>query len=117
MGHGAWGKGHGALVRKPILNSQCPIPYSLFPTPFSKTDMKIPTDETAIANQQEVKMDAKTSEIKQIATQLLTGMLANPHIYPKVSDDMSEGTQEQDLILLAIGMAEKLIEKAENRSN
>ncbi|NWF62627.1 MAG: hypothetical protein HXY43_26195 [Fischerella sp.] len=61
-------------------------------------------------------MDAKTTEIKQIATQLLAGMLANPHIYAQVSDDMAQGTQEQDLILLAIDMAEELMKKLDKRS-
>ncbi|MDM9381409.1 hypothetical protein QUB80_11915 [Chlorogloeopsis sp. ULAP01] len=61
-------------------------------------------------------MDAKTTEIKQIAAQLLAGMLANPHIYSQTSDDMGKGVQEQDLIVLAIEIAEQLIEKVENRS-
>lgn len=61
-------------------------------------------------------MDPKTTEIKQIATQLLAGMLANPHIYAQVSDDLGQGVQEQDLIVLAIEMAEKLIDKVENRN-
>lgn len=60
-------------------------------------------------------MDAKTTEIKQIATQLLAGMLANPHIYAQVSDAMGTGVQEQDLIILAIEMAEQLIEKVEDK--
>ncbi|MCX7594909.1 MAG: hypothetical protein N2235_14340 [Fischerella sp.] len=62
-------------------------------------------------------MDAKTTEIKQIATQLLAGMLANPHIYAQVSDDMARGAQEQDLILLAIDMAEELMKKLDKRSS
>ncbi len=32
-------------------------------------------------------MDDKVSEIKQIAAHLLAGMLANPHIYPTLSDE------------------------------
>ncbi len=60
-------------------------------------------------------MDAKTTEIKQIATQLLAGMLANPHIYAQVSEDLAQGVQEQDLIVLAIEMAEQLIDKVEKR--
>ncbi len=60
-------------------------------------------------------MDAKTTEIKQIATQLLAGMLANPHIYAQVSEDLAQGVQEQDLIVLAIEMAQRLIDKVEKR--
>ncbi|HEY9653325.1 MAG TPA: hypothetical protein V6C95_21880 [Coleofasciculaceae cyanobacterium] len=60
-------------------------------------------------------MESKATEVKQIATQLLTGLLANPHIYAKVSDEMGRGQQERDLIVLAIEMAEYLIEKAEQR--
>lgn len=58
-------------------------------------------------------MDDKTSEVKQLATQLLAGMLANPHIYASVSDEKGRGQQEQDLIVVAIEMAESLIEKVE----
>lgn len=60
-------------------------------------------------------MDAKTTEIKQIATQLLAGMLANPHIYAQVSEYLAQGVQEQDLIVLAIEMAQRLIDKVEKR--
>ncbi|MDJ0694229.1 MAG: hypothetical protein QNJ49_13435 [Mastigocoleus sp. MO_167.B18] len=60
-------------------------------------------------------MDAKTIEVKQIATQLLAGMIANPHIYPTFSDEMARGQKEQDLILLAIGMAQSLIENTEEK--
>ncbi|MDJ0617780.1 MAG: hypothetical protein QNJ63_13740 [Calothrix sp. MO_192.B10] len=60
-------------------------------------------------------MNSNTTEVKQVATQLLAGILANPHIYSKVSDDMVRGQQEQDLIMLAIEMAESLIEKVDNK--
>ncbi|GAB4278175.1 MAG: hypothetical protein Fur0025_04540 [Oscillatoriaceae cyanobacterium] len=57
----------------------------------------------------------KVTELKQIATDLLSGMLANPHIYPTVSDEGSQGQQEQTLMILAIELAESLISKVENR--
>jgi hypothetical protein len=58
-------------------------------------------------------MDAKIIEVKQIAPQLLAAMIANPHLYPTFSDEMARGQKEQDLILLAVGMAQGLIEKTE----
>ncbi len=58
-------------------------------------------------------METQTSEVKKIASQLLAGMLANPHIYPMVSDEFGRGQKEQDLIIAAISMAENLIKKAE----
>ncbi len=42
-------------------------------------------------------------------------MLANPHIYPMVSDELGRGQQEKDLIVAAIAMAESLIAKVENK--
>lgn len=60
-------------------------------------------------------MELKQSEVKQIATQLLSGMLANPHIYATLSDQLGRGPQEQDLIIAAIQMAESLIEKVERK--
>lgn len=59
----------------------------------------------------------KHTELKQIASQILSGMLANPHIYATVSDEEGRGQQEQILILTAIEMAEKLIDKVENREH
>lgn len=50
-------------------------------------------------------------ETKQIAAQLLSAMLANPHIYASVSDDGAQGQQEQELVMMAIAMAENLIAK------
>lgn len=58
-------------------------------------------------------METQTSEVKKIASQLLAGMLANPHIYSMVSDELGRGQKEQDLIIAAISMAENLIKKAE----
>lgn len=50
-------------------------------------------------------------ETKQIAAQLLSAMLANPHIYASVSDEGAQGRQEQELVMIAIAMAENLIAK------
>jgi hypothetical protein len=61
-------------------------------------------------------MDSNATEVKQIASQRLAPMLANPHIYPNVSDDGIQVQREQTLRLLAIEMAEGLIEKAKYRS-
>lgn len=55
------------------------------------------------------------NDVKQIATQILAGMLANPHIYASVSDEGGRGQQEQNLIVMAIEMAEILITKVESR--
>lgn len=62
-------------------------------------------------------MDSSTSEVKQIATQLLAAMISNPHIYPNVSDESIQGQRERTLIILAVEMAEALIAKVESRSN
>ena len=62
-------------------------------------------------------MELSKTEVKQIATQILSGMLANPHVYPTVSDELGRGQQEQDLIIAAIAMAESLITKVENNQN
>ncbi|MEM6350354.1 MAG: hypothetical protein AAFR99_23355 [Cyanobacteria bacterium J06629_9] len=58
-------------------------------------------------------MTIHKKEITDIASQLLAGMLANPHIYAMVSDDEGRGQQEQILIANAITMAEKLVDKVE----
>ena len=60
-------------------------------------------------------MESKKGEVKQIASQILAGMLANPHIYASISDEMGRGRQEQDLIIIAIEMADSLIKKVEER--
>ncbi len=62
-------------------------------------------------------MEPSINEVKQIATQLLSGMLANPHVYPTVSDELGRGQQEQDLIIAAITMAESLITRVEKNKN
>ncbi|NJR76545.1 MAG: hypothetical protein HC773_29245 [Scytonema sp. CRU_2_7] len=60
-------------------------------------------------------MESKANEIKQIAAQLLASMLANPHIYPTVSDEGAKGQQEQELISIAIEIAENLIAKVDKK--
>ncbi len=62
-------------------------------------------------------MERSNTEVKQFATQILSGMLANPHVYPMVSDDLGRGPREQDLIIAAIEMAESLINRVERRNN
>jgi len=59
-------------------------------------------------------MTDKEQEIKEIASQLLAGMLANPHLYATVSDEEAKGQQEQILVSNAIMMAKNLIEKIEH---
>ncbi|MGB5632992.1 MAG: hypothetical protein WBM44_12255 [Waterburya sp.] len=62
-------------------------------------------------------MHSKADEIKQIAAQLLAGMLANPDIYhvsPTESGKLSQG-QQDELIEKAIAMAEALIARAETQ--
>jgi anthranilate phosphoribosyltransferase len=58
-----------------------------------------------------------TRETKQIAAQLLSGMLANPHIYASISDEGVKGQQEQELIVMAIAMAESLMVKIDEKLN
>lgn len=55
-------------------------------------------------------MTPKESEIKEIATQLLAGMLANPHLYTVISDEEGRGQQERLLVSSAITMAESLLQ-------
>ena len=58
-------------------------------------------------------MESQTTEVKQIASELLAGMLSNPHVYTSVSDEGMEGQREQMLMMLALEMAQESIEKAE----
>ncbi|MEO0534741.1 MAG: hypothetical protein AAF215_12860 [Cyanobacteria bacterium P01_A01_bin.123] len=51
---------------------------------------------------------------KDIASTLLAGMLANPHIYSLVSEDEGIGQQEKILLSKAIAMAEKLVDQVEH---
>ncbi|PLZ98720.1 hypothetical protein CEN50_10225 [Fischerella thermalis CCMEE 5268] len=60
-------------------------------------------------------MESQANEVKQIATQLLAAMLANPHIYATVSDEGAKGQQEQELMIIAIEMAENLITRVDNK--
>ncbi|QSJ19749.1 hypothetical protein JYQ62_14170 [Nostoc sp. UHCC 0702] len=59
-------------------------------------------------------MNFQVYELKQTASQLLAGMLSNPHIYSQVSDEGGYGKMEQQLILIAVEMAESLIQHIEN---
>jgi hypothetical protein len=63
----------------------------------------------------ENKMNEKTEQTKQIAAQILAGLLSNPHIYANMSDEGAQAPQEQELIEIAIDMAENLIAKIEER--
>ena len=58
-------------------------------------------------------MNSRNHEVTTIAAQLLAGMLANPHIYAKVSDEGAQGRQEQELLRIALELAGDLIAKAE----
>ncbi len=61
-------------------------------------------------------MELSNTEVKKLATEILSGMLANPHVYPMVSDDLGRGPREQDLIIASIEMAESLISHVESRN-
>ncbi|HEY9640529.1 MAG TPA: hypothetical protein V6C57_08595 [Coleofasciculaceae cyanobacterium] len=56
-------------------------------------------------------------EVKQIAAQLLSALLSNPHIYASISDEGVQGQQEQELMAMAIEMAESLIGKVNEKVN
>ena len=62
-------------------------------------------------------MDEKASEVKQIAAQILSGMLSNPHVYARISDEGASGQQEQELKLIAVEMALQLVAEVEKRRN
>jgi len=60
---------------------------------------------------------SQANEIKQIAAQLLAGMLANPHtyqVYPTESGRLNQ-KQQAELIETAIALAESLVSKTETR--
>jgi hypothetical protein len=62
-------------------------------------------------------MKSPANEIKQIAAQLLAGMLANPHtyqVYPTESGKLSK-EQQTELVESAIALAESLVSKTETR--
>lgn len=60
-------------------------------------------------------MTSNPDEVKQIAAQLLAAMLTNPHVYQTPSDEGATGQTEQTLMIIALEMAESLIEKIESR--
>ncbi|EAZ91864.1 hypothetical protein [Crocosphaera chwakensis] len=58
----------------------------------------------------------RNSEVlSSLAAQVLSGMIANPHIYSMVSDEGASGEQEKILRHTALEIAEALIIDAENR--
>ena len=57
---------------------------------------------------------SQLNQLQQTASQLLAAMLSNPHIYPKVSDEGGNGAMEEQLIILAIEMAESLNQHIED---
>ena len=71
------------------------------------------TAQEAVLSRKLETTTVQEKELKEIASQLLAGMLANPHIYTMVSDEEARGQQEQILLSNAITMAEKLIQKIE----
>jgi hypothetical protein len=62
-------------------------------------------------------MKSQANEIKEIAGQLLAGMLANPHIYQVYPTESGKFSQEQqtELIESAISIAESLVEQTDVR--
>ncbi|MDJ0598316.1 MAG: hypothetical protein QNJ37_05695 [Crocosphaera sp.] len=56
-----------------------------------------------------------TEHLSSLAAQILSGMMANPHIYSMVSDEGALGEQEKILRHTALEMAEALIMDAEKR--
>ncbi|MEM6599205.1 MAG: hypothetical protein AAF635_13770 [Cyanobacteria bacterium P01_C01_bin.69] len=59
-------------------------------------------------------MKIREKEIIEIATKLLAGMVANPHLYTVVSDEEGRGHQEQLLVLNAVRMAEALVNRIQS---
>ncbi|MEM7761502.1 MAG: hypothetical protein AAF298_25740 [Cyanobacteria bacterium P01_A01_bin.40] len=62
-------------------------------------------------------MKSQANEIKQIAAQLLAGMLANSHTYQVYfsKNGKLEKKQQDELAETAISLAELLVSKAETR--
>lgn len=62
-------------------------------------------------------MKSQADEVKQIAAQLLSGMLANPHLYEvyRAESGKLNREQQQELIETAIAMAGDLITQAETQ--
>lgn len=63
--------------------------------------------------QGELLMTIREKEIIEIASKLLAGMLANPHIYTAISDEEGQGQQESFMIATAVTMADRLIRKVQ----
>jgi hypothetical protein len=63
----------------------------------------------------EIEMSNRIERTQQIAAQILAGLLSNPHIYANMSDEGSQAPQEQELIGVAIEMAENLMSRVEAR--
>jgi hypothetical protein len=63
----------------------------------------------------EAAMNEKTEQMKHMATQILAAMLSNPHIYANLSEEGAQAPQEQELVEVAIEIAESLIAKVEKR--
>ncbi|MGG6293944.1 hypothetical protein ACQ4M4_05935 [Leptolyngbya sp. AN02str] len=55
-------------------------------------------------------------EMKHMTAQLLSGMLANPHLYPTIPDEGTLGPQEQKLMAIAMDMAEYLVAHINERT-
>ncbi len=58
-----------------------------------------------------------SESLSSLSAQILSGMIANPHIYSMVSDEGASGEQEKILRHTALEMAEALITDVENREN
>lgn len=56
-----------------------------------------------------------SERLSSLAAQILSGMIANPHIYSMVSDEGASGEQEKILRHTALEMASALITSAESR--
>lgn len=88
----------------------------MLPHPSTKVSHRSPLRWLVIGGFMEVKiMKSQVDEVKQIAAQLLAGMLANPHIYHVYSTESGKLNKEQweELIETSVAMSEALIDKAE----
>lgn len=64
---------------------------------------------TAVPDLEDLMPANSDEQLKPIAAQLLSALLANPHIYATISDEGAKGQQEQRLLLVAIDLATDLI--------
>lgn len=62
-------------------------------------------------------MNLKATEVKQLAAQILAGLMANPHIYSQISDEGGRGQTERNLTTLAIELATGLAERVDSMSS